>query len=44
MELKWLGEGMKQLPNNLKSFELYICKNDLGGREDNLKWLGEGMM
>lgn len=33
---------MKSLPNNLKSFELDIFKNSLGGVE-NLKWLGEGM-
>lgn len=43
--MEWLGEGIKQLPNNLQKLELNLNKNIFLGRNaQNLKkYLGEGM-
>lgn len=41
--MKFLGEGMKQLNNNLKHLELYLSNNSLGENVDNMKFLYEGM-
>lgn len=43
-DLKWLGEGMKFLPGNLKNLELNLRSNNiLGDNNQNLIWLVEGM-
>lgn len=37
--MKYLGEGMNQLPSNLLNLELYLDKNNLGQKPVNIKWL-----
>lgn len=41
--MKYLGEAIKHLPNNLKYFELNLSKICLGVNIDNMKFLGNGM-
>lgn len=38
--MKWIGEGIKQLPKNLYGLKLQLSDNELGG---GAKCLGEGV-
>lgn len=41
--MKYLGEGLKYLPNNLQNFTLELTYNNLGNNSYNLKYIAEGM-
>lgn len=41
--MRCLKEIMKNLPNNLLYFNLFLLSNNLGNYENNLELLGEGM-
>lgn len=41
--MKFLGEGMKQLPDYLQNLILNLSSNNLGGNSQNMKYFGEGM-
>lgn len=39
--MKWIGDGIKQLPKNLKYFEFYLSHNNLGENDEHMRLLGE---
>lgn len=41
--MKYLAEGIKQLPRNLLNFELNLSYNNLGNNVENMKYLGNGL-
>lgn len=41
--MKWLGEGIRELPKNLQDLELRFVHNDLGENTENVRLLGEVM-
>lgn len=41
--MKYIGEGIKQLPKNIQNLELNLYWNELGENTDNLKYLSEKM-
>lgn len=43
VNLKYLREGMKQLPCNLENLELGLIGNKIGENYSNLKYLGQGI-
>lgn len=41
--MKFLGEGLKQIPINLHNIELILNGNNLGENTVNMKFLGDGL-
>lgn len=41
--IRYLGNGIKQLPNFLKNLTLHLYGNDLGDNIENLKYMGDGI-
>lgn len=39
--MKYLGDGMKNLPNNLKYLAMNLSLNNLGRNEENMRHLGD---
>lgn len=43
MNIYWLGEGIKHLPNDLLCLKLQLDNNNLGQNQENIKSLAEGL-